>query len=79
MNLYLTHLELAKDGSMYMYYCPIIELMLLGDRTAIAYSILTIVPFYMIVNNDDLSNVTGIAQQLPSAELYITGLIFLFF
>lgn len=79
MNLFLTDLELAKVGSMYMYSCPIIALMLLGYRTAIAYSILNIVPFYMIVNNVDLSNVTGIAQQLPSADLYITGLIFLFF
>lgn len=78
MNLFLTDLELAKVGSMYMYSCPIIALMLLGYRTAIAYSILNIVPFYMIVNNVDLSNVTGIAQQLPSADLYITGLIFYF-
>ncbi|MDO6549154.1 putative bifunctional diguanylate cyclase/phosphodiesterase [Pseudoalteromonas carrageenovora] len=79
MNLFLTDLELAKVGSMYMYSCPIIALMLLGNRTATFYAVLNIVPFYMIINNIDLSNVTGIAQQLPSANLYITGLIFLFF
>ena len=79
MNLFLTDLELAKVGSMYMYSCPIIALMLLGYRTALAYSILNIVPFYMIINNLDVSGLTGIAQQLPDADLYITGLIFLFF
>ncbi|MEI8616559.1 hypothetical protein P4S63_00570 [Pseudoalteromonas sp. B193] len=79
MNLFLTDLELAKVGSMYMYSCPIIALMLLGYRTALAYGVLNIVPFYMIINNVDVSGLTGIAQQLPDASLYITGLIFLFF
>ena len=79
MNLFLTDLELAKVGSMYMYSCPIIALMLLGYRTAFAYGVLNIAPFYMIINNVDVSGLTGIAQQLPDASLYITGLIFLFF
>ena len=76
MNLFLTDLELAKVGSMFMYSCPIIALMLLGYRTALAYGILNIIPFYMIINNVDLSGYSGIASQLPEADLYITGLIF---
>ncbi|MBH0057897.1 EAL domain-containing protein [Pseudoalteromonas sp. SWXJZ94C] len=79
MNLFLTDLELAKVGSMFMYSCPIISLMLLGYKTALSYAVLNIIPFYMITKNIDLSDVTGIAQQLPDANLYITGLIFLFF
>lgn len=79
MNLFLTDLELAKVGSMFMYSCPIIALMLLGYRTALAYGILNIIPFYMIINNVDLSGYSGIASQLPETGLYITGLIFLFF
>lgn len=79
MNLFLTDLELAKVGSMFMYSCPLISLMLLGHKVAFSYAVLNIVPFYMITKNIDLSNVTGIAQQLPNANLYITGLLFLFF
>ncbi|MBQ4832212.1 EAL domain-containing protein [Pseudoalteromonas sp. MMG010] len=79
MNLYLTDLELAKVGSMYMYSCPIIALMLVGYKSALFYAVLNIIPFYMIINNIDLSSITDINQQLPSASIYITGLIFLFF
>jgi len=79
MNLFLTDLELAKVGSMFMYSCPIISLMLLNYKVAFSYAVLNLVPFYMITKNIDLSKVTGIAQQLPDANLYITGLLFLLF
>lgn len=79
MNLFLTDLQLAKVGSMYMYACPILALMLLDYKTSLVYSLLNIVPFYMIINNINISGAVGFASQLPNANLYITGLVFLFF
>jgi EAL domain-containing protein (putative c-di-GMP-specific phosphodiesterase class I)/GGDEF domain-containing protein len=79
MNLYLIDLELAQVGSIFMYSCPIIALMLIGRRTAFAYALLNIIPFYMIINNIDISGFTGITEQLPDSNLYISGLIFVFF
>ncbi|XKF03193.1 GGDEF domain-containing phosphodiesterase [Pseudoalteromonas mariniglutinosa] len=79
INLFIVDHELAKVGSMYMYSCPLIALMLLGFRVALGYAILNIVPFYMIINNVELSSLTRVSTQLPSADWYITGLIFLFF
>ncbi|MBB1340288.1 EAL domain-containing protein [Pseudoalteromonas sp. SR45-6] len=79
MNVFLTDINLAKVGSMYMYACPIIALMLLGVRTALGYAILNIVPFYFIINNVDISSLTSINTQLPNSDWYISGLLFLFF
>ncbi|MCQ8878315.1 EAL domain-containing protein [Pseudoalteromonas shioyasakiensis] len=79
MNLFLSDLNLIKVGSMYMYACPIIALMLLGTRTALFYAILNIIPFYFIINDINLSSLTSISTQLPNADWYISGLIFLFF
>lgn len=79
MNLFLIDLELAEVGSIFMYSCPIIALMLIGRRTAMVYALLNIIPFYMIINHIDLSGIVGITDQLPDANIYISGLIFVFF
>jgi len=78
-NLLLVDLSLAQVSSMFMYASPLIALMLLGGRAALFYGVLNIVPFYIILNDIDLSELTGINEQLPEAPLYILGLIFLFF
>lgn len=79
MNLFLSELALAKIGAMLMYVCPVIALMLQGYRVAFVYALLNIVPFYVILHDIDLSALTHIHDQLPDANWYITGLIFLFF
>ncbi|MEG3767267.1 diguanylate cyclase domain-containing protein, partial [Alteromonas sp. 14N.309.X.WAT.G.H12] len=79
MNLFLIDLALAEVGSIFMYSCPIIALMLLGRKTALVYALLNIIPFYMIINHIDLTGIVGITEQLPEANVYISGLIFVFF
>ncbi|WP_206194445.1 putative bifunctional diguanylate cyclase/phosphodiesterase [Shewanella polaris] len=79
MNLTLPELALAQIGSMLMFVCPAIALMLLGRRVAIFYALLNIVPFYMMLHDINLSKYTNINQQLPDANWYITGVIFVFF
>ncbi|PKH99110.1 GGDEF domain-containing protein, partial [Shewanella sp. 11B5] len=79
MNLTLTDLTLAKIGSMLIFVCPAIALILLGRRVAICYALLNIAPFYIILHDIDLSQYTNIDKQLPDASWYITGVIFLFF
>ncbi|MGI2104821.1 putative bifunctional diguanylate cyclase/phosphodiesterase [Shewanella frigidimarina] len=79
MNMSLPELALAKIGSMLMFVCPAIALMLLGHRVAIFYALLNIVPFYIILHDIDLSQYTNIDKQLPDASWYITGVVFLFF
>ena len=79
MNLYLPNLELAQVGSIFMYSCPVIALMLLGMRVSLFYSLLNFIPFYMILNNIDVSDIIGQTKYLPNSELYITGLIFVAF
>ncbi|QYJ86157.1 EAL domain-containing protein [Shewanella mesophila] len=79
MNLFLYDLELAKIGSMLMFVCPVIALMLIGYKSALGYALLNIVPFYIILHDIDLSILIGRQHQLPDANWYITGLIFLFF
>ena len=79
MCLSIPELSLAKIGSMLMFVCPAIALMLLGHRVAIGYAVLNLVPFYIILHDINLSQYTGINQQLPDASWYITGVVFLFF
>jgi EAL domain-containing protein (putative c-di-GMP-specific phosphodiesterase class I)/GGDEF domain-containing protein len=79
INLFVSNLELAQVGSMYMYACPILALMLLGFRTALFYSLLNIVPFYIIINDINLLNLINTTERLPNDDLYVTGLIFLLF
>jgi EAL domain-containing protein (putative c-di-GMP-specific phosphodiesterase class I)/GGDEF domain-containing protein len=79
MNLFLTDIELAKTGSTFMYSSPVVALMLLGWRTSIFYGVINVIPFYMIINNVDISVFTGVSGQLPEANWYISGLLFLFF
>jgi EAL domain-containing protein (putative c-di-GMP-specific phosphodiesterase class I)/GGDEF domain-containing protein len=79
MNFFLINLELAQVGSMYMFACPIIALLLLGYRASLFYSVLNLVPFYIILNDIDFTAQLGITEQLPNASWYIIGLIFLFF
>jgi len=79
MNLYLTNLELAQMSSMFMYSCPVIALMLLGMRVSLFYSLLNLIPFYMILNNIDVSGIISKTEQLPNSDLYITSLIFVIF
>jgi hypothetical protein len=79
INLTLPELALAKIGSMLMFVCPAIALMLLGNRVAICYALLNIVPFYMILHDIDLSQYTNIDKQLPDANWYIIGVVFIFF
>ncbi|MEM5481770.1 GGDEF domain-containing phosphodiesterase [Pseudoalteromonas fuliginea] len=77
INLFVTDLELAKIGSIYMFSCPLIALMLIGCRTAIFYAVLNIIPFYIIVNDINLSSLSGVSTKLSDEKLYITSLIFL--
>jgi EAL domain-containing protein (putative c-di-GMP-specific phosphodiesterase class I)/GGDEF domain-containing protein len=79
VNLYVTNLELAQVGSMFMYSSPVIALMLLGFRVSLFYSLLNLVPFYMIINDIDVSNIMSPNEQLPYSDLYITGLLFVVF
>ncbi|MGX9462268.1 EAL domain-containing protein [Shewanella sp. A14] len=79
INLLLPELALAQMGSMLMFACPSIALMLLGTRVAICYALLNIAPFYIILHDIDLSQYTLIDKQLPDANWYITGVVFLFF
>lgn len=79
MSLSIPELTLAKIGSMLMFVCPAIALMLLGYRVATGYAILNLVPFYIILHDIDLTQYTNINQQLPDASWYITGVVFLFF
>lgn len=79
MNLTLTDLTLAKIGSMLIFVCPAIALILLGRRVAICYALLNIAPFYIILHDINLSQYTNINKQLPDASWYITGVVFLFF
>lgn len=79
INLLVTELEVAQVGSSFMYSCPVIALMLLNFRVAIFYSLLNLIPFYMIINNVDISSWMTSHEQLPNSNLYITGLIFVIF
>ncbi|WP_341206344.1 GGDEF domain-containing phosphodiesterase [uncultured Psychrosphaera sp.] len=79
MNLFLTELELAKIGSMYMYSCPIIALMLFGLRTSFIYSVINIIPFYLIIKSINLTTIINITTPIPNSSWYISGLIFLIF
>ncbi len=79
MNLFLTDIELAKIGSMFMYTCPVIALILLGYKTALVYGLLNVIPYYLIVNNIDLSLYSGVQHQLSNAHKIIHELLFLFF
>jgi len=78
-NLFLDDMNLAKIGSMYMYACPLIALMLLGGRAAIFYAVLNIAPFYIVFNNVNLSFFAEPNVLFPDAAWYIAGNMFLFF
>lgn len=79
MNLFLTDLKLAQVGSIFMFSCPTVALILIGCRTAAFYSSLNIATFFIIVENIDLTNFTQYSGQLPDANWYIIGLVFIFF
>jgi EAL domain-containing protein (putative c-di-GMP-specific phosphodiesterase class I)/GGDEF domain-containing protein len=79
INLFITDLELAKVGSMYMFACPTIALILLGYRSAICYAVLNLAPFFMIIYNVDLSVLFNPPEQLPNTNWYIMGVIFAFY
>ncbi|WP_354668417.1 GGDEF domain-containing phosphodiesterase [Colwellia sp. C2M11] len=79
INLFITDLELAKVGSMYMFACPTIALILLGYRSAICYALLNLAPFFMIIYNVDLSILFSPPEQLPNTNWYIMGVIFAFY
>lgn len=79
MNLFLTELNLAQIGTVYMYSCPIIAMMLLGFRMALFYSLINLIPFYVILNDIDLSGLTPVDMQLPNSKLFINEVVFLVF
>jgi len=79
INLFITDLDLAQIGSMYMFACPTIALILLSYRSAIFYALLNVVPFYMIIYNVDLSTIVNPPEQLPNSNWYILGIIFVFY
>lgn len=78
-NLFIGNLELAKVGYMYTYACPILGLMLLGFKTGLFYSLLNIVPFYLIINDISLLNLINTTEKLSNGDLYVTGMMFLIF
>jgi len=79
MNLFLTDLKLAQVGSIFMFSCPTVALILLGYRVAGFYSLLNISTFLIIVENIDFTSFTQYSGQLPDANWYINGLVFIFF
>ena len=79
INLFITDLEVAKVGSMYMFACPTIALILLGHRSAIFYAVLNLVPFFIIIYNVDLSTIFTPPKQLPNTNWYVMGILFAFY
>ncbi|MCF2858093.1 GGDEF domain-containing phosphodiesterase [Pseudoalteromonas sp. SMS1] len=78
INFFIPTVELAHLGSIFMYITPIIALILIGKKTATFYAVINILPFFVIVNNIDLSLLPKGQRMLVDAPLHIQLLLFFF-
>ncbi|WP_232507024.1 bifunctional diguanylate cyclase/phosphodiesterase [Idiomarina piscisalsi] len=78
-NLFLADPGLAQIGSMLMYACPLIALMLISGRVALFYGVINIIPFLLISNNINLAFFAQPEVQFPNVTWYISGTMFVFF
>ncbi|MEA3382045.1 MAG: EAL domain-containing protein [Pseudomonadota bacterium] len=69
----------ARYGLLLLFTLPIIVRMLYGVKASIASMLLNFIPFYLLLNNTQLSPLFGIDITLPDTHTYLASLIFLFF
>lgn len=79
INIFTISEGLGQLGYILIYSCPAIALLLLGRRAALFYALMNIVPFYLLVNNIDLSYLFGTKVELASAGYHINSVVFVFF
>ena len=69
----------ARYGLLLLFTLPIIVRVLYGVKASIASMLLNFIPFYLLLNNTQLSPLFGIDITLPDTHTYLASLIFLFF
>ena len=72
-------LESARYGLLLLFTLPIIIRVLYGVKASIATMLFNLIPYYLLLNNTQVSPLFGIDITLPDTHTYLASLIFLFF
>ncbi|MCS6129526.1 GGDEF domain-containing protein [Shewanella baltica] len=77
--LFVPDFNLSQAGITFLYTLPLMALFLFGRKVAVIMMFFNVLPFLLLLRNQNIPPIIDIDISLPATHAYLNGLLFVFF
>ena len=77
--LFVPNFNLSQAGITFLYTLPLMALFLFGRKVACWMMCFNVLPFLLLLRNQNLPPLVDVDISLPATHAYLNGLLFMFF